>query len=105
LDSIARKLRKSHSSESEESEDHLSIEVLDDYHQGDRLSREEESRVQHHIVLCRHCQERLLDLVRFLKDGKESRFWSAELTSAWEQWLSALRKQDTSGSVGLGEDS
>ncbi|MEA2599165.1 MAG: hypothetical protein QOF89_157 [Acidobacteriota bacterium] len=73
-----------------QADDHPSIEVLDAYHQGN-LEGEEAAQVQHHLIFCRECRDLLLDLARFLADNeKPSRLWTAELTSAWEEWQAEL---------------
>lgn len=79
----------------EQADDHPTIEVLDAYHQGD-LPAEEASRVQHHLIFCRECRDLLLDLAHFLADSEEpSRLWSAELTSAWEEWQAERARQES----------
>lgn len=68
-------------------EDHASIEVLDDYHAG-RLSATEEDQVREHLVLCKACQGLMLDWAEFQSEERRpSRFWSAELSAAWDEWL------------------
>lgn len=68
-------------------ERHADLALLDEYHRG-RLSAPQEDQVRQHLVLCRRCQELLLDWAAFLDtEHTPSRFWSAELTSAWEEWL------------------
>lgn len=78
-----------------EADGHPSIEVLDAYHQG-TLGGEEAAQVQHHLIFCRECRDLLLDLARFLADSeKPSRLWSAELTSAWEEWQAELKRRES----------
>jgi putative zinc finger protein len=80
-----------------EADGHPTIEVLDAYHQGG-LGADEAAQVQHHLIFCRECRDLLLDLAHFLADSETpSRLWSAELTSAWEEWQ-AERERRGSGS-------
>ena len=76
-----------------EADGHPAIEVLDAYHQGD-LSPKDAAEVQHHLIFCRECRDLLLDLARFLAGSEApSRLWSAELTSAWEEWQAELGRR------------
>lgn len=77
-----------------ESGGHPSIEVLDAYHHG-RLPGKEESGVRRHLLLCPQCRGLLLDLARFLEDtGTPVRLTSAELTSAWEDWVMSRQERE-----------
>lgn len=68
---------------------HPSIATLDVYHRT-ALRADEAAQVRRHLVLCRECSEALLDLTQFLEESPEfSRLWSAELTTAWEEWQAA----------------
>lgn len=79
--------------ETGQTEEHFPISVLDAYLR-QALPDPEMARVQHHIVLCRECRDLLLDLASFLEDaGREGRLWSAELTSAWEEWVASLENR------------
>ena len=72
---------------------HPTIEVLDSYHQGD-LSPKDAAQVQHHLIFCRECRDLLLDLARFLEGSEApSQLWTAELTSAWEEWQAELGRR------------
>ncbi|HEX4959271.1 MAG TPA: zf-HC2 domain-containing protein [Thermoanaerobaculia bacterium] len=76
-------------------EGHPTLEALDAYHQGS-LPAKEAGQVQHHLLFCRGCRDLLLDLARFLADSdKPSRLWSAELTSAWEEWRAELGRRES----------
>jgi anti-sigma factor ChrR (cupin superfamily) len=87
------KISKTDPRDSGEADGHPAIEVLDAYHQGD-LSPKEAAQVQHHLIFCRECRDLLLDLARFLEGSQAaSRLWSAELTSAWEEWQAELGRR------------
>jgi len=82
-----------------QSDTHPSLETLDAYHRG-ALHKNEAAEIRRHLVLCRECSDTLLDLVQFLEESPEpSRLWSAELTAAWEEWLTALRERETADSL------
>jgi hypothetical protein len=50
-------------------DDHPSVETLTAYH-ANELSAEEDSRIQDHLLICRHCTELLLDLEEFLRPAE-----------------------------------
>jgi anti-sigma factor ChrR (cupin superfamily) len=74
-------------------DEHFELAALFAYHEG-RLAPEDEIPIRAHILVCKSCREKLLDIGAFLFDSQEpARFWSTELASAWLEIQKALREE------------